>query len=164
MNKRLGASEPNQTGAHQWCHADGWSASFGAARRADAHWRVENVSRVCCGACPQSAFLHEPRSGAPERRCGCVSRREFRCFRCSSRKFTASEALCSAEILACARSGDRENSKTSAVLPVFFAVFRSKEQQKSRKSHYLLGPNLPILSDMRILSRQRIICQTNKLF
>src|SRR5262249_30016733 len=72
-------------------------------------------------ACPQSAFLHEPRSGAPERRRGCVSRREFRCFRCFSTKLSASEVSSSAEILGRGRSGDRENSKTSAVPPLFFA-------------------------------------------
>src|SRR5215471_1994700 len=131
MNKRLGASEPNQTGAYQWCHADGWSASFGAARRGDAHRPVENVSQACCRACPQSAFLHEPRSGAPERRRGCVWRRGARCFRFFSTKLSASEVSSSAEILGRGRSGDRENSKTSAIPPLFFAVFRRKEQRQS---------------------------------
>ena len=85
------------------------------------HPRLQSLSSV--------RALHGARSGAPERRLGCASRRGFRCFRCfrcSSRKFTASEASSSAQILACARSGDRENSKTSAVLLLFFAVFGRK--------------------------------------
>jgi hypothetical protein len=85
--------------------------------------------------------------GAARRYDGAAASREegFAVFRCSSRKFTASEALCSAEILACARSGDQENSKTSAVLPLFFPVFGRKNSE-NRENRIICRDQTSLLS------------------
>jgi hypothetical protein len=62
-----------------------------------------------------------------------------RCFRCFSRKFTASyiPVLRRNPSLAFRRFDTRDNSETLAVFPLFFAVFRCFPQKNENRNTYI---------------------------